>query len=340
MMDLYEQRDLITEISPFLDRFSWKTHDLGNCRCPICGDSKKKVTKKRFYFFLNEQRNGYVVKCHNCGYASSLISFVKSKYPDIYNRQTVNNLTNKDNNTLQKPAPTKPKVKKKAAKLVLRPVSNFDEPYDYLKQRGLREDELKGLYFIEDFAKAVEPYDEDHERFGHDPRIIFPFKDFNGNLFGFQGRRIDKGELRYITFMIPNLYPQHPKMFGMDRIDPNERVYILEGPIDSLFLPNAIASAGSDLVSCANKLQEVGCEDFVFVFDNEPRNKQISDKIEFAIEQGYNVCLLPESMTDKGKDVNDYILSGFSREFILNEINTHTFSGLRAKVEFSRRRII
>lgn len=342
MTDLYSQRELINEIAPFLDRFTWKTHNLGNCRCPICGDSKRKNSKKRFYFYENTEPGytpGYWVKCHNCGYSTSLLNFVKTHYPDIHRKTVMEAYRNKE--VVIAPVEEKPIEAKplKIRDIPWIPVSDKPKASKYLAKRGLLQEDIKDLYYTDDFSELVEHFgDDEPENYGFDERIVFPLRDKNGNLIGFQGRLMDKSSkgLRYITYLRKDI-PKHPKMFGLDKIDVKQRVYITEGPIDSLFLPNAIASCGSDLISCIRKLEEIGCTDFVFIFDNEPRNTQICDKMEYVIEEGHSICILPASMTEKGKDLNDYILAGMSREIILDTINTHTYKGLRARIEYGRR---
>jgi hypothetical protein len=102
-----------------------------------------------------------------------------------------------------------------------------------------------------------------------EPRLILPFLDQDKKLFGFQGRSFKKTGIRYITIILDD---EKPKIFGLDTMDPSKDIYVVEGPIDSLFLPNGIASAGGDLITPLNYL-DVQKDKFVVVYDNEPRNK-------------------------------------------------------------------
>jgi DNA primase len=155
-----------------------------------------------------------------------------------------------------------------------------------------------------------------------------PFISRDGELLGFQGRAFKKSSLRYITVKVDE---NAPKIFGLDTINVNRTVYIVEGPIDSLFLSNSIAMGGADL--SPQSIDRIGSEDLVFVFDNEPRNKEIVKRIENIIELGYNISLFPEYIQEK--DINDMVLSGTDIDEIRTVISNNTFSGLSAKAKLS-----
>jgi hypothetical protein len=113
----------------------------------------------------------------------------------------------------------------------------------------------------------------------------------------------------------------------MDRVDLNSTVYVTEGPIDSMFLPNAVAILGMnhELNPCVNNP--------VFVLDNEPRNREVIKQYEKLIKNDYRVCIWPDNITQK--DVNDMIRSGMSRREVLETINKNIYSGLSAELRLS-----
>jgi hypothetical protein len=160
----------------------------------------------------------------------------------------------------------------------------------------------------------------------NDPRLIIPFKDNEGKIIAFQGRALGNSKIRYITV---KLNDESNKLFGLERLNKNTKIFVTEGPIDSLFLENAVATADSNLSSAGF----LGKDKLVLVYDNEPRNPQIVKQIEKSINDGFNVCLFPQSF--KGKDINEAVLNGLSKPEIKRIIDTNTFNGLRAKVEFN-----
>ena len=83
-------------------------------------------------------------------------------------------------------------------------------------------------------------------------------------------------QMRYLAF---RLNKNAPMIFGLDQIKRNSRdsVYVVEGPIDSLFLDNAIAVGGADFSKLESEVRKDKC---IIVFDNEPRNREIVKKDE------------------------------------------------------------
>jgi DNA primase len=161
-----------------------------------------------------------------------------------------------------------------------------------------------------------------------EPRLIIPFLDENKQLFGFQGRSFRKDDdLKYITILLDE---SKPKMFGLDTVDPNKTVYAFEGPIDSLFIPNSVASAGGR-IDTNLLLTSLSKSNIVIVYDNEPRNKETIQKMESAIDLGYKIVIWPEHI--KEKDINDMILSGSSSSVIKNILEMNIYNDLAAKLK-------
>jgi hypothetical protein len=158
-----------------------------------------------------------------------------------------------------------------------------------------------------------------------EPRLIIPFIDKNENLIGFQGRALGKSDLKYITIMIDE---DSPKIFGLDTVDLTQPVYVVEGPIDSMFINNAIAMAGAD-VSGLDKMSA----EYIFIYDNEPRSAEIVRRIDKTITQNHSVVIFPNNL--KEKDINDMIMSGLSSGEVSDIISNNTFNGLAAKAKLT-----
>jgi hypothetical protein len=158
-----------------------------------------------------------------------------------------------------------------------------------------------------------------------EPRLLIPFFDKEKNMHAFQGRSLDnKSKTRYITIVNDETTP---KVYGLDAVDFDKKTYVFEGPIDSMFVPNSIATAGGDLVSTVKDLPK---KNLVVVYDNEPRSVETKKKLDKAIINGYNVCIWPTNL--EYKDVNDMILAGLSSDFVRYIIDTNTHKDLRAKL--------
>ena len=115
-------------------------------------------------------------------------------------------------------------------------------------------------------------------------------------------------------------------VYGQERLDLNKKVYCVEGPLDSLFLPNCLATAGLNFKDV--KLSNI------IVLDNERRNIQIVDALKKVITNGYSVCIWPDSVTEK--DINEMILKGKTVDDIVNIIDNNTYSGLQAYFQLSQ----
>jgi hypothetical protein len=183
------------------------------------------------------------------------------------------------------------------------------------------------LYFAPDFKQFVETLGIKKETLHKDDqRLVIPFYDSKKNLIAIQGRALGKSELRYITIKLDDDFD---KVFGLDRIDQDEMIYVVEGPIDSMFLENAVATADANLESITKLFDK---SQVTLIFDNEPRNKQIVEKINLAIDNHFNVVIWPEFIDSK--DINEMVMDGFSPDEIQDIISRNTFVNLRAKMEF------
>jgi len=188
--------------------------------------------------------------------------------------------------------------------------------------RKMPNDFLDKVFYADDFREwAISVSEIDYSNLGREEsRMVIPFFDTEGKLIAAQGRALGSHELRYITIKVSE---DSPKVYGLERWKSEDTTYIVEGPIDSMFLPNCLAVAGGDLQSI--KLDKKQC---VLIFDNEPRNEHTVKKLMKAIDDGWSVVVW--SKEKKFKDINDLIMSGLSTDEILEMINKNTMNGLKA----------
>jgi hypothetical protein len=197
----------------------------------------------------------------------------------------------------------------------------------FVENRKIPEDNFNRLYFAEDFKRFIEDLGIVQEGLkDNDPRLVIPFYDKDKNLIAIQGRALGDSKLRYVTVKVDE---DNEKIYGMDKANTENKIYVVEGPFDSMFIDNAIATADSNLTHAASVYDK---SNVVLVFDNEPRNKEIVKKMEKAIEEHYNVVIWPEMIVEK--DINDMILGGFTQDDLQDIIDKNTFINLRAKMEF------
>jgi hypothetical protein len=328
-MSIFIDRDFLTRISPGLQKFVKKKDDLYNFRCPICGDSQKNKSKSRGYVY--RKKNDYFFMCHNCGAGMSFYNFLKHVEPTLVEAYQLERFKESSNYNSPTPnfevAKTKPVFDKK---LDLPSIASLPDEHfakQYVMARKLPLEHYNNLYYAEDFKAYVDSFGIEKENLiDGDKRLIIPFHDKEGNLTGFQGRALGESKIRYITI---KLMDDVPRMYGFNRINLDEKILVVEGPIDSMFLKNSVAVASSALQSAS---QWIDKSKLVLIFDNEPRNKEIVKLMEDAIDNHFNIVIWPEFITEK--DINDIYLSGLDQEEIHDIIDKYTFVNLRAKMEF------
>ena len=317
-------------VSSRLEKFKQVKTGLYNFRCIYCGDSQKNKNKTRGYIYGYKNDHNY--KCHNCGVSKSFTNFLKDIDSSLYDQYVMerykNGSTGKGSNT---PEPKftfeKPKFTKKAFDLPS--IAELNKEHSariYLENRKIPQNFLSQLFYCEKFKQWTNEQKETFESTKYDePRIIIPLIN-NGEIFGFQGRSLSKKpKVKYITIILDE---DQPKIYGLDRIDWNKTVYVVEGPFDSMFIDNSIAMVGADIdkMFFATNFET----NFVMVYDNEKRNKEMVTRLEKSIEMKFPVVIWPKDL--KEKDINDIVLSGQDVESMLK---LNTYQGLEAKLKFT-----
>ena len=270
--------------------------------------------------------------CHNCGASMSFYNFLDKVDPNLLKEYALERYKNGSANNSPQPSfdefkTPAPKFKKAIPLPSIESLPDAHFAKTYVQARQIPETFYSDLYYAEDFKKFVESLNIEKDGLKEDdPRLVIPFYDEDKNLVAFQGRALGESKLRYITVKTDK---DNNKLFGVDRINKEETIYVVEGPIDSMFLENAVATADSNLMAAARHFDKTK---IVLVYDNEPRNKDIVKQIDKAIEEHYQVVIWPEMIVEK--DINDMILSGFSPDEIQDIISKFTFVNLRAKMEF------
>ena len=341
--------------------------DTYNFRCPICGDSKKDKNKKRGYFYWKPDKNYYSFKCHNCNEAHTLIGYLKLYEKDMYRKYIYNALKSggklKVRATQNSIVPNiVSKIDNSAVKSLISdllkrkdiiPAKNIKE-YEvqkYIFDRGIPKNKLKHLFYSDNFYdKLYKPlkillgqFDKNESSKGvsNDKRIFWFIKDRTNNIIGIQGRSVEKdANRRYLTVKI---VASSVMLGNLENVSLTDRIFVTEGFIDSLFLPNAVSLNGSSYAGAISKLKDLNAKDVTVVFDNEPHNKEIRKKVSGLIDNlisnhitNFGICLLPKNIRNKGKDINDYIKNGIEISKLINIINASTYYGAIAKIKLLR----
>jgi len=330
---LYIDAKYVGQISYKLRNFKKKNDYYWNFSCPICGDSKKNELKARGFVYKNQDR--LVYKCHNCGVSTSIGGLLKQLDPLVYNeylleRYKENTSKHMPHANVKEVAPEiAPEISTDLIKAGAQSIQSNQEALQYVMSRKIPAERWKDLYYVPKFKEFVNNLKYTFPDTTYDaPRLIIPFFDEDGKCIAFQGRAFGKEMPKYVTI---KLNDKKEKIYGLDRMDHNKRIYVTEGPIDSMFIPNAIAVAGAGFDT---KFIDAIKDNATLIMDNEPRSKEITKFIEKLIDNNYTVCLWPDTIQEK--DINEMVLAGKPIESIMNTINTNTFQGMEAKLQFTQ----
>ena len=324
-----------TQLSNRLEQFKIKATNPYriNFRCPICGDSQKSKIKARGWLIEDLKSRLFHFYCHNCGASLSFHNFLKAVDPLVYKDYISAKYIDRAKNGAQ-PNTSPQEFKTETPRIMADPLKKIkkisqlqpDHPVKkYIQNRKIPTHQHYRLFYAPKFKQWINSSlpgkfpDTDHEH----PRLVLPFVDKKGVCFGLTGRGFDPNGLRYMTIM----FQDRPKIFGLDKVAFDKPYFVVEGPIDSLFLSNAVAMAGADgsLDGIENP------NNATFVFDNEPRNKEIHKRMDKLIRQGMSVCIWPSAISQK--DINDMVLAGMNDVEAI--IRAHTYKGLEANLKLA-----
>lgn len=339
-------RTFINYLSTRLERFKWIRGSVAVAKCPFCGDGKR-GSKTRFYIYQDVRYSTYAynVNCKNCGHSESFRSFLKdfdatmfsdyrmALFREKYGRDPkgfFSDVPDYVKEDMEKKTEVKDdglEFEKLKGCIAVSDLPDGHICKVYVEGRMIPKEFWGKLFYTDNFRSNVADFvnEEYAEKMPEDERLIIPFISPFGEVLCFQGRSLDPGcKMRYISVKKNDSIE---KVFGFDRIDRSKPVVVVEGPIDSLFIENCVASADADLLRIKGD---------VYVFDCQYRNLEVCKLISSAIEKGVKVVLFPEEFPFK--DINDAVLGGMTLQDIDRLIKQNTFSGLRAKLKFSKLR--
>lgn len=331
---MINEEQIINKISSQLRNFKRKTSSLYNFSCPSCGDSVKDKYKARGYFL--KYHGDWLYKCHNCGLAINFPNFLKMNFPSEYQSYKFSKFKNNsvsEEDRLADIFKTKQTVSYEIDRICQR-LDLLPEDHIALKYCRLRKIPKRHygrIFYTGSLEQLKILFPKYEEEIKDEPRLVFPIFDVNKNLVGVSCRALSKkSKLRYI---IMRKDEDSSLIYGLNDVNKSKPIFALEGAVDSLFIPNAVAVNGSDF----SKLEKYFDKDnVILVFDNQPRNKIIVKKIKTMIENGWKVVIWPENFDNSGKDINQLVIDGISLHVIFDAIKNNVYHGLSARMKWSK----
>jgi len=284
--------------------------------------AKKNRSKTRGYFF--EHKGNYVYKCHNCGFSCNLYGVLESISPSLCKEYSFEVYKEKNPYTREE-QPEKPRIPvftDLGTRLDL--LHDDHKAVKYVQSRFIPKEKYSNFYYTSDFSKIMQSFGREGK---NEERLVIPFFDEQGSLLGVQGRAFSENAIRYITLKQEGC---ERLWYNLDKVDARSTIYVTEGPIDSMFIPNGISMQGAGwLEKLPDKIQS---SKVVFVFDNEPRNEEIVSLIGKYVDEGRNVVIWPEEINKK--DINDMVIS-YGLNTTIKLIINNVYSGLKAKIKYT-----
>lgn len=321
MAALWVEKLYLNRGSPRLERFVWKNSDVANCRCPFCGDSDKRTSKARGYFFMH-RKDGifrWHYKCHNCGVGYHLRTFIKTMWPDLFAELLMDELKEKGQAPVQKPTEAVPARRKVAlsAEVETNTELQFKNAFrldrlpeqhiarQYVESRGIAPIHYGKFWWTDFWHDMVCEVTTKHDRIRNESRLVLPLQDSRGKVFGLVGRSLDlNSQRRYM--MVRDEESELPSLYGLFGLNPHQLITVVEGPIDSLFIPNSVAMCGGGV--SIDMLRELGSRVRVCL-DNQPRNRDVVKRMQQYADAGLNLVIW-NNMTERLKDINDMASAG------------------------------
>lgn len=338
-MSIITDSKYVRLVSSRLRNFKQKNTNLFNASCCFCGDSQKNKSKARMYIF--ENKGGLFVKCHNCGVSTNVGNLIKQVDGSLYKEyvleryKTGETNNSRSANTILNITPprfdkiAKQKIFEHGEWLNRLPSGHFC--LKYATNRKIPLNFYDKLLFTPHYNQFVTTLIPNHNKqILDDARLVIPFYNEYNDLIAVSGRALETSDktLRYVT--IRTNESDSKLVYGLERINLNESVKIVEGPIDSLFLKNCVASGDANLVLTA---KNISADKKILIFDNENRNKEICKMMQDAIRLDQDVVIWPDNLD--GKDINEMIMNGISPDEIESIISSNTFKSLRAQLRFN-----
>lgn len=314
-------------------------HEAG---CPICQEGHSWGKKRRSYYIPKE----HVICCHNCGWYSTPRKWIQHvtrmsyeeidyelqtgdfRYIDMSPKSTSSMIVNTVVESLPKDSINMFDTQQ------LRYYSNSQvvkKCLDLIASRRLDTavNRPKSLYL-----SLTDPV--------HKNRLCIPFYDTSGDIAHYQTRGFMPKDLeerpKYLSKINSN-----KTLFNINNVSVDaEEIYIFEGPIDSFFMKNSVATAGiqesSESVFTSRQRHMINTRPFakhVWILDNQWSDQASRNKTKLLIEQGFSVFIWPKNFR-QFKDFNDlainYKLDVVSPTFV----RRNTYTGMTARLMLSK----
>jgi len=322
----------ISQLETRVRNFKWVNPSTANLSCPICGDSTTDNRKARGYIISKKGSTYYF--CHNCGAAQPLGKFLEQVDTNLASEYRLEKFKESkaatksqvelEDNIFKTNIKTPSRTSIDLPKLTSLPE---DHPArQYIRSRLQNE---KRFYYADQFPKWASTEFRgmaNWVKVTQHPRIVLPVYDANKNLAGAIARSFQGESPKYAIMKLT----EDDLVFGLDRVNYDRKIWVVEGPYDSLLLDNSVAAMTASLT----RIKLPPNANAVFVHDNQPRNPEIVKLVEKTAFSGFPLVVWPDSFTYK--DINDAVMNGIRVAELEQIMTQYTYKGLEARMKVSQ----
>tara|TARA_R110001606_G_scaffold14319_2_gene60679 strand:+ start:19224 stop:20249 length:1026 start_codon:yes stop_codon:yes gene_type:complete len=277
-------------------------------KCNVCGDGDS--GKKRGHLIYDKSRNIIYYKCFNYGdcdaaeKAWGASRWLKSYFPVFYKQYVTELLQTHGKSKKQKEKPiekAKVKLTEEEKLLLAEEQSNAKDFKPILKAGSSLSAKAIGVCMDRQLPGNIwKKFFVCNEGL-YKGRMIIPFYDNTGGIYYYQARDLVGRIPKYLNRKLG----RDDAIYNWFSIDNTKPVMVTEGPIDSMFLENAVATMG---LSFTNKVQaKLDSINSYYLLDNDLAGYKKS--IELIKERKYvflwKKFLKEKRIPDKYKDIND-----------------------------------
>lgn len=184
---------------------------------------------------------------------------------------------------------------------------------------------IEKLYELGIVGKSSTPgqyYDVQYQR------VIIPIKDKNGKTVAFGGRSLENNpRAKYLNTKTTELFKKAEILFNYDKAkykcSAENEIILVEGYFDvvsahEMGIDNVVGAMGvavtDEHLELINEINDGRCT-ITLCFDNDTTGRaKMAENIERLMSMGYEVNVLDTSVLNKGKDMNDFLCAGVSKE--------------------------
>lgn len=327
-MEEFPQDYVIQTLYSYCKRPVYKKYQrVYNAECCICGEGSSAGRKRRLFYFPDDR----YFYCFNCSLSWSELSWISN-----VTKKSISDILRETKN-FHGSAQIQARIAKqneavKAIEIPTLPddaINIFDN-----NQIAFHKDEKQVKKAIEYAQKRrlftainkpkslyISLKDKVHKN-----RLIIPFYGASGKIESYQSRTLDGDTYpKYLT-----KYGEK-SLYGEDTVDNSiPYIFIFEGPIDAMFVKNAVAVGGASMTDKQEAfLKKCVDKEIIYVYDNDKNNKEMSKKIKNLIKQNKKIFVWPKELK-KYKDINEICCNLCLDELPYKFIVQNSYSGVEA----------